>query len=76
VDNRIRSYLPGPPQLVPVLLGSFSLAGRAGQPYKNFLIFHCLAEAFAISDCHLRLRHLLEHPAVPANRPVPGSRFG
>ena len=48
MSNRIRDYLPTHRNWLPILLGILSLAGLYAISRYNFLLFHCLAEAFSI----------------------------
>ena len=48
MSNRIRDCLPAARNWLAILLGMLSLAGLYAISRWNFLLFHCLAEAFSI----------------------------
>ena len=49
VSHRITNYLPPPRDWLAVLLGTMGLAGLCVIGQYNFVLFHCLTEAFTIT---------------------------
>lgn len=48
MSNHTLRYVPPHPNLLPIFLGTLGLAGLYAISRYNFLLFHCLAEAFTI----------------------------